>query len=102
MHRFRLSINHHIEIECHCEGEARGNPHPQNLTVLNVLPSKSQHFGERIATSGYALLAMTVFFDTLKRCNHAPLLFAIQKPMAAPDRFSITSSTSQKPRRVNS
>ena len=28
--------------------------------------------------------------------------FAISHPMAAPSRFSITSSTSQKPRRVNS
>ena len=39
----------------------RGNPHPQNLTVLDALQPKWQHFGERIATSGYALLAMTAF-----------------------------------------
>ena len=33
-----------------CERAARGNPFPQNLSVLIILPIKAQHFGERIAT----------------------------------------------------
>ncbi len=62
----RFSKYFNFEKNCHCEGEARDNPHPQNLTVLDALRPKWQHFGVRIATSGYALLAMTDFIDKLK------------------------------------
>ena len=70
-----------LKKNCHCEGEARtpgwpllpqrgnspsGNPHPQNLTVLDALRPKWKHFGERIATAAFGRLAMTAFFDTLK------------------------------------
>ena len=36
---------------------------PIKPAVLAALSSKSKHLGERIATSGYALLAMTAFYD---------------------------------------
>ena len=50
---------------CHCEGRSPVAIRSPNLTVLDALQPKWKHFGERIATSGCALLAMTAFFDTL-------------------------------------
>ena len=55
----------------------RGNPHPLKPAVLAAPSSKSKHLGERIATSGCALLAMTAFFGTLTAVTAA--LYIIYK-----------------------
>ncbi len=36
----RLSKNLNLKKNCHCEAVGRGNPHPQNLTVLDALQPK--------------------------------------------------------------
>jgi len=39
---------------------------PQNLRILYVLPTKTEHFGERIPTPVFPLARNDRFFNTLK------------------------------------
>ena len=83
---FRLSRNLNLKKNCHCEAAPQSGlsclfgaftfwqSAPQNLTVLDVLRIKWQHFGVRIATSGFALLATTALFQQaeITGCQTAP------------------------------
>mgnify|MGYP003449842784 CR=1 FL=1 len=50
--------------------QPRGNPFPKTLRFWTHYDQNGNILGMRIATSGYALLAMTAFFDTL--CQGRP------------------------------
>ena len=56
----------------------RGNPHPQNLTILYASSLKTEHLGERIATPVCGLVRNDMFFDTLRTAASAAVLFYLQ------------------------
>ena len=57
-----------------------------------MLQPKWQHFGGRIATSGYALLAMTAFFDMLRKRGSFRFLFFYFLPRKAVSKAAMAAT----------